>query len=121
VNLPDGGFAFCGPDVPPDQVACFGATINKVVFDCVFEDDFDGGTYLGLLGNDWEFGSPEGTLNGTGRVMRFGDRVFVFGRGQGFYVAGFGTCPLGPGRAFALDFTSFPPRFLRVQDVTGGE
>jgi hypothetical protein len=117
---PGSGFARCGTGVPADQVACFGATINKVVFDCVFEDDFDRGTYLGLLGNDWEFGFPGGTLSGTGRVMRFGDHAFVFGRGQGFYVAGFGTCPLGPGRAFGLDFTSFPPRFLRVQDVTGG-
>lgn len=118
VNLPDGGFAFCGPDAPEDQVACFGATINKVVFDCVWEDSFGRGTYLGLLGNEWEFGSSEGTLSGTGRVMRFGDRAYVLGRGDGFYVAGFGTCPLGPGTAFGL-VSGPPPFFLRVQDVTG--
>jgi len=117
--LPAGSSALCGPEVPESQIGCFGATINKVVFDCVWEDSFGRGTYLGLLGNDWEFGYSEGTLSGTGRVMRFGDRAFVFGRGQGFYVAGFGTCPSGPGSAFALDFTSFPPHFLRVRDVTG--
>jgi len=120
VNLPDGGFAYCGADVPEDQVGCFGATINKVVFDCVWEDSFGSGTYLGLLGNEWEFGYPEGTLSGTGRVMRFGDRAFVLGRGEGFYVAGFGTCPVGPGMAFGL-VSGPPPFFLRVQDVTGAD
>jgi hypothetical protein len=117
VGLPNGGFALCGTDVPADQVACFSATINKVVFDCVWEDSFGRGTYLGLLGNDWEFGSPEGTFSGTGHVMRIGDRAFVFGRGDGFYLGGFGTCPSGPGTAFGL--STLPPLFLRVQDVTG--
>lgn len=115
VNLPDGGFAHCGADVPEEQIGCFGATIDKVVFDCVWEDSFGRGTYLGLLGNDWIFGSPEGTFSGTGRVMRFGDRAFMLGRGEGFSLGGFGTCPSGPGTAFGL--SSVPPLFLRVQDV----
>ena len=114
--LPTGSSALCGPEVPESQIGCFGATINKVVFDCVWEDSFGRGTYLGLLGNEWEFGSPEGTLSGTGRVMRFGDRAFVLGRGDGFYVAGFGTCPVGPGTGFGL-VAGPPPFFLRVQDV----
>jgi hypothetical protein len=117
VNLPDGGFAYCGSDVPEDQIGCFGATINKVVFDCLWEDSFGRGTYLGLFGNEWIFGYPGGTFGGTGHVMRVGDRAFLLGQGNGFYLGGFGTCPSGPGTAFGL--STVPPLFMRVEDVNG--
>lgn len=116
VSLPDGGYAYCGPIVPEDQIACFGATIRKVRFDCLFEDP-GRGTSLGLFGDEWEFDFPGGAAEGSGRVRRIGNWTIVTSRQSGLILFAFGNCPSGPARAFALDFSQLPPRILRLSDT----
>jgi hypothetical protein len=115
-RLPTPGVARCGTSVPADQVACFYATIHKVVFDCEFHDNFGHGTSLVIWGNNWQFTFPGGVAAGVGRVVHMGSRVMMLGRGQGnrFFLAGYGTCPSGPGTFYGLAGSSF----LRLQDTT---
>jgi hypothetical protein len=120
--LPGVGIARCGTAgwVQEERVGCFGATIEKVGldgrFDCLFEDDAGRGTSLGLIGDDWEFGFPGGRVAGTGGVHRFGNRAVVRGQAPGVLLFAFGTCPAGPGMAFALDMSTVPLRILRLVD-----
>jgi hypothetical protein len=101
-------------------VGCYGATIEKVGlagrFDCLFEDDAGRGISLGLIGDDWEFSFPGGSVDGTGGVHHFRNRAVVRGQAPGFLVAAFGTCPNGPGMVFAIDMSAVPFRVLRVVD-----
>jgi len=99
-----------------DLMGCFYATIHKVVFDCEFHDNFGRGTSLVIYGNNWQFTFPGGVRAGVGRVVHMGSRVMLLGRGQGnrFFLAGFGTCPSGPGTFYGLAGSSF----LRLQDTT---
>jgi hypothetical protein len=108
--------ARCGTSVPEDQVGCFYATIHKVDIDCEFNDDFGRGTSLIIWGNNWRFTWLGGQASGIGRVVHMGSRVMLLGRGQGnrFFLAGFGTCPSGPGRFYGLAGSSF----LRLQDTS---
>ena len=112
------GAARCGTRVPADLVGCFGAVIHKVVFDCEFNDDFGRHTSVATYGNSWQFTFPGGVVNGTGHVVRFGSRVIVIGREQGFNVIGYGTCPLGAATFVGIDLTSSPPLFLLLEDTT---
>ncbi len=117
---PGDGFARCGTAVPADEVGCFGAVVHKrPPCDCLWEDNYGRETALCLQGEDWQFSYPGGDFGGTGRVMRLLNRVIMMGRGSGFFVAGIGTCPSGPGMAVAYDFRSFPPQFLFLRDSMG--
>jgi YVTN family beta-propeller protein len=112
--------ANCGAYLPEEQVGCFGATITKVrsdkQFDCLFEDDAGRRTSLSLIGDDWEFSFPGGSVHGTGGVRHFRDRAVVRGQAPGFIVVAFGTCPSGPALAVALDMSTVPFLVLRVAD-----
>ena len=100
----------------PDLMGCFYATIHKVAFDCEFEDNFQRDTSLVIWGNNWRFTYPGGVASGIGRVVHMGSRVMMIGRGTGgrFFLAGYGTCPSGPGTFYGLAGSSF----LRLQDTT---
>jgi hypothetical protein len=87
--------------------------------ECVFRDDFGRGTTLTVNGADWAFSGPGFNAAGTGRLYRFGDRVFLIGRSSGALVFGSGFCPYGPGRFMALSLSPFV-RYLLVDRTSGG-
>jgi hypothetical protein len=121
VVQPGGGGALCGPAVPSEQIGCFGATLQKVTFDCLFEDTTGQGTSLGIFGNNWVFEFPGGSVQGTGRVMHAGPMTFVAGRSSGLAIFAFGRCPAGPATAFAMDMSGFPARLWRLSDRLGAD
>lgn len=65
---------------------------------CSFRDSQGRGTSLMLGSSAWQFSGPGLLVSGTGRRVRLGSRVMVFGRSSGGFLWGSGLCPTGPGQ-----------------------
>lgn len=82
-------------------------------------DDFGRGTALCIKGQDWDFTWPFGSQNGSGRVVRVGDRVILVGNAPAFFVFAFGiSYSNGPGVGLGIELSGFPFQLLRLNDIT---
>jgi hypothetical protein len=108
------------PSVTPTRTNTPTPTITPTPrpYTCFFEDDFGRQTSLGISDSTWTFQGPGFDASGPG-VRHILNLVVAFGRPDGVVVFGFGRCPSGPGRAFAIDLSVFPMRVLQLLDISG--